>query len=203
MAHPELQWISDLSALWWLRRVISLSACLRILLTMRVVSLFSCIPFRRDDKYFFSCFHILYSICLLLFLHHAWQTLRGRCILGFWYVNPYHAITFDLSVTCFLLTHVYHLVTVLSPDHLTCHYLARPLVMSWLTQTYYQSLVMHVTWWISPLVMLSFDTKHDVHDFVIIMLRESCLVIMELSATRSKVPHHTVGATSWICGGHL
>ena len=33
----------------------------------------------------------------------------------------------ELSVSCFLLTHVYHLTSnVLSLDHLACHYLAKP-----------------------------------------------------------------------------
>jgi len=102
------------------------------------------------------------SLCLLLLLHYAWQTLRGRCVLGFWYVITCPAIAWirvalsctcamlliclflsytmrgrpfvvvglwvtsllpltmlllDLSITCLLLTPVYHL---------TCHYLARP-----------------------------------------------------------------------------
>jgi len=82
------------------------------------------------------------SLCLLLLLYHAWPTLRGRWILGFCYVNTCHAITSDLSVACFYLTHVYHLATVLSPDHLTCYYLARTLVMTWLVFDYYQSLAM-------------------------------------------------------------
>ena len=132
MASPELQWISDLSAFWWFRRVVSLFALLYL-----------SFPFRRNDKYLASCFHILYSIYLLLLSYYAWQTLRGRCILGFWYVITCSTIISDLSVTCFLLTHVYHLTSiVLSSDLLTCYYLARPFSYAMTCPDYYQSLAM-------------------------------------------------------------
>ena len=137
MARPELQWISDLSTFWWFRRVVSL-----------FFRLYLSFPFRRVDKYFASYCHVFYSmsICLLLLLYHAWPTLRGRWILSFCYVNSCHAITSDLSVACFYLTHVYHLATVLSPDYLTCYYLTRPscYVMTYLD--YYQSLTMTCLW---------------------------------------------------------
>ena len=197
----------DLSVFWGFRRV---------------VSLFSRIPFRRDDKYFASCFHIHILPCYCFFIvYHAWPTLRGRCILGFWYIITCPAIISNL--TCYLLTHVYHLISdVLSHDHLTCYSLARPYCYNLTYPDHYQSLDMLAYLLISPLIMLSPDTKHDVLDFVIIMftgilscyygtkchttrwgpplesnsLRAKCH--MEQSATPT-----TVGATSWICGGHL
>jgi len=69
--------------------------------------------------------------------------MRGRPfvvvgLVGLWvitYMLP-PAITLDLLVICYLLTHVYHLTSsMLSPDHLTCHYLARPFcyTMTYLT----------------------------------------------------------------------
>jgi len=48
------------------------------------------------------------------------------------------AITLDLLVTCYHLTHVYHLTSsVLSPDYLACHYLARPLCCTMTYPDYY------------------------------------------------------------------
>ena len=53
-----------------------------------------------------------------------------------WFLICYHlpCYYFRPVITCYLLTHVYHLVTVLSPDHLTFTILSPdlldPLVMS-------------------------------------------------------------------------
>ena len=70
-----------------------------------------------------------------------------------------------LVITYYYLTHVYHLATQcyhLTPDMLllgktpcydmTCH------------QTNINLLAWLVTWWISPLIMLSLDTRHDTPD---------------------------------------
>jgi len=69
--------------------------------------------------------------CLISFiaLCYAWPTLRGRWTcwtLGhcFYITTCYYS---DLSVTCILLTHVYHLTSsVLLLDQLACHHLVRP-----------------------------------------------------------------------------
>jgi len=87
-------------------------------------------------------FHVFYFMCYVFYcLYHAWPTLRGRWTLDYCYVYTCPTTTSDLLVACFLLTHVYHLTSrVLSPDHLTYYYLARP---SWYDLTYpdyYQSL---------------------------------------------------------------
>jgi len=129
MAHPELQWISDISAFWWFRRVISLSACLRILLIMRVVSLFALLylsfPFHRSisiSLHIWFHVYISFTTFVLCVADPSWSLTSG-----FLLVISCHAIIPDLSITCFLLTHVYHLTSsVLSSDHLTCYYLARP-----------------------------------------------------------------------------
>ena len=116
-------------------------------------SLPSCFLFH----WFASCFHILYVTYLLLLSYYAWQTLRGRCILDFWYVITCPAIISDLSVSCFLLTHVYHLTSsVLSLD-----YLARPYCYVMADPAYYQSIVMFYCLMYITIVMLSLYTKHD------------------------------------------
>ena len=57
-------------------------------------------------------------------------TMRGRpfVVVGLGVTSmSLLATILDLSVACSLSTHVYHLTSsMLSPDHLTCHYLARP-----------------------------------------------------------------------------
>ena len=111
------------------------------------------------------------------------------CHVSIWYVTTCHVITSDLSVTCYYLTYVYHLATDLLSST-TWHAIIwqDPLVMTWLATRllsischelppdYYQSLAMTcyqtiinlltwlVTWCISPLIMLSLDTKHDTLD---------------------------------------
>ena len=67
----------------------------------------------------------------------------------------------DLSVTCFLLTHVYHL---------TCHNLARPYCYDMTYPDYCQSIVMfYYLWYITTLSCYLLKTKHDTPDLVIIM----------------------------------
>jgi len=166
--------------------------------------------------------------CLISFiaLCYAWPTLRGRWTcwtLGhcFYITTCYYS---DLSVTCILLTHVYHLTSsVLLLDQLACHHLVRPdcyvmidpahstfivmfyclldittlscypLNQAWYTWLYdylncgnpalfYGTKCHTVQWWGPPLESIP----------------------SEQSATWNKVPHRPmVGATSWICGGHL
>ena len=90
----------------------------------RVISPLFEFPVSSVDKYFASYFYFMF-ICLSLLSYYAWQTLRGRWTLSYFHVTTCHYL--DPSVSCFLLTHVYHLTSsMLSPDHLTCHYLARP-----------------------------------------------------------------------------
>ena len=143
--------------------------------------------------YLISCLYIY----LLMLLYYAWQTLRGRCILSFWYVITCPAIacirvalscTCAMLLICLLLYHIpcvadpswsldfeslpcYHLPllrpicymfpfnTCISPDHLECYHLTTwhttiwqdPIGMTWLTQTYYQSIGMLVTCLLSSL----------------------------------------------------
>ena len=123
-------------------------------------------------------------------------TMRGRpfVVVGLWVtsMSPL-VITSDLSVSCFLLTHVYYLTSsVFSPDHLTCHYLAKPVCYVMTYPDYYLSLIMFSC--LLNIIILS--CYHLTPSMIYLTLwlsclRESCLVIMELSATRSKVPHHT------------
>jgi len=74
-------------------------------------------------------FHALYLLLLYAMRGRPFVVVR---LVGLWVITfmlpP--AITLDLLVICLLLTHVYHLTSsVLSPDHLACHYLARPLLL--------------------------------------------------------------------------
>jgi len=57
----------------------------------------------------------------------------------------------DLSVACFLLTHVYHLIScMLSPNHLACYYLTIPTCYVMTYPDYYQSFEYLVACYISP-----------------------------------------------------
>jgi len=107
--------------------------------------------------------------------------MRGRpfVVVGPWaitFILPL-VITLDLSVKCFLLTHVYHLTfSVLSPDHLICYSLARPYWYDLTYPDYYQSLdiICHLiiiyllyAWLLvnyHHLVMPSLYIQHDIFD---------------------------------------
>ena len=96
VAHSKLPWISDVSVYWWLRRVFSLATLLLYYFIdyANALALAPCI-----------LFHVS---CLLLC-----YTMRGRpfvvVVLWVTFMLPCHTITSDYLVTCFLLTHVYHL----------------------------------------------------------------------------------------------
>ena len=79
-------------------------------------------------QYFASWFHTLFCISFIA-LYYAWPTLRGRWTLDYFYVYTCHTTTSDLLVTCYLLTHVYHLINW----HVTLW--LDPIGMTWLTQT--------------------------------------------------------------------
>ena len=139
--------------------------------------------------YITSCHFIFPCLCIamqllvsFLYLYHACailtslsHTMLGRpfvvVVLGYFYVTTCHVITSDLSVSCFHLTHVYHLASsVLSPDHHACYYLARPFLLchdlTWLLS------ILWYAWLFVKyhrLIMLSLDTKHDAPDFDIII----------------------------------
>ena len=151
-----------------------------------------------------------YWYAYFFIIYHAWPTLRGR-----WTLSHFHVTTCyysDLLVSCYLLTHVYHLdnhvyhltSSVLSHDHLACHYLARPSCYVMTYPDYCQSIVMFGCLLISPPCHAIFKTKHDVLDFVIIMFTGilSCYYGTKCHTEQSATPS-SVGATSWICGGHL
>ena len=106
-------------------------------------------------------------------------TMRGRpfVVVGLWVTSllPLTILLLDLSITCYLLTHVYHLTSrVLSPDHLTCS-LARPY---WYDQTIINLLYAWLLDKYHHLVMLSLYTQHDVFDLWLSSLRGPWLVIL-------------------------
>ena len=132
-----------------------------------------------------SYFHVYVLPCNCLF-HSYTCTIPVICLLlsripcladPSWSLNSGFLLCYHLPChyfrpvsSCFHLTHVYHLISdVLSSDHLTCYYLARPLL-------YYDlpgllSISCHV-WLLVKYhhpVMLSLNTQHDILDFVIIM----------------------------------
>jgi len=75
--------------------------------------------------YCISCFISFTALC------YAWPTLRGRWTCWTWdhcfYITTWHY--FRPVSMCYHLSYVYHLATVLSSNHLPCHYLARPLLL--------------------------------------------------------------------------
>ena len=83
------------------------------------------------SMYFISCSISFTVLC------YAWPTLRGRWTCWTWdhcfYITTWHY--FRPVSMCYHLSYVYHLATVLSSNHLPCHYLARPFyyVMTYLT----------------------------------------------------------------------
>ena len=85
----------------------------------------------------YTLFHISFTVFILCVADPSWS-------LYSWFLlcSRLPCYFFRLVSTCFLLTHVYHLTIVLSTDHLTCHYLARPLCCTMTYPDYHQSLIM-------------------------------------------------------------
>jgi len=151
VAHPKLPWISDISVYWWLRRVFSL-ATLLLYHSIDYDSILALV-----FMYCISCFISFIALC------YAWPTLRGRwtcwTLDHCFYITTWHY--FRPVSMCYHLSYVYHLATVLSSNHLPCHYLARPF---YYVMTYLTTIHSWYAWLFTKYhhsVMLSLDTQHD------------------------------------------
>ena len=107
-------------------------------------------------------------------------------ILGYFYVTTCHVITSDLSVTCFYISHVYHLMSDMSsPDYLTCHYLARP---------FCYAMTCHL---LNIIILSCYHLTPSMISLTLWLscLRESCLVI--LNGTKCHTEQSATSHTWW------